>query len=261
MKRLTLLALGAALLAPSGAAIAQEDSQPSMYFVLQEYVKASMLQEYEALMKEMIGELTAAGVTDAQFITISGPELGYAYVMQVEGFAGIDATHQAWEAAIAAVGPEKFMEMHGKFGEMMDHSAASVIMLREDLSYLPETVAITGDTPFRQYYWYYTIPGKELAMEAVAREYAALYESKGIESGWRIYQVMMGPDLPAYLVVLSAESEAAFIARSSEIEELLGDEVKELFNKSMKATRRLEVMEGWVRPDLSYPQPTATSTK
>lgn len=261
MKRITLLALGAALLAPSGAAVAQESSQPSMFFVIQEHVKPSMLQEYEALTKELIGELTAAGVADAQFVTISGPELGYTYVMQVEGFAGIDAAHQAWEAAIAAVGKEKFMEMHGRFGEMMDHSAASVIMLREDLSYLPETVAITGDVPFRKYYWYYTIPGKEMALEAVAKEYAALYESKGIETGWRIYQVVMGPDLPAYLVVLSAESEAAFIARSSEIEQLLGDDVQELYNKSMKTTRRLEVMEGWVRPDLSYPQPAATSTK
>ncbi len=91
MRRLALGFLAAIvwLGVPTGLA-AKEYGPPQMYWVLAEHVKPAMLQEYEAATKEMIELL--ASVPDAasklQFTTISGPEVGYAYVIARPGLLG-----------------------------------------------------------------------------------------------------------------------------------------------------------------------------
>jgi hypothetical protein len=262
MRRIALLPLaGVLLLGLSGPAPAQEYSQPPMYWVFQDFVPPAHMQEYEAVAKEMVDMFSSAGVTDVQWITVSGPETGYAWVIEIEGFEGIGKAWQNFEAAIETVGPEKFMELHARFGEAMDYATSSVIMLRPDLSYRLEDTALTTDRPFRMYNWYFAIPGKEEKLEGVAKDYIALYESKGIEHGWRVYQIVIGQELPAYLVVQTAMDEADYHARAKEIEEMAGEEGYQLSLKAMKYTRRIEINSGWIRPDLSFPQLVTTAAR
>ena len=91
--------------------------------------------------------------------------------------------------------------------------------------------------------------------ERVAKAYVELYESNGIEHAFRTYQVVMGPDLPAYLIVESADNEADYWAAMSEVQELVGEEGKALSQEGMQYMRRLEINSGWVRADLSYLPP------
>ncbi len=153
MRRLVLAVLTAIVwhAIPTGLA-AQECGAPQLYWVLAEHVKPAMLQEYEAATKEMIELL--ASVPDAtsklQFTTISGPEVGYAYVIAVQGFSGMDKVWQDWETTIDAAGRDKFMAIQGKASAATDHGESFVLMLREDLSYLPETTALTAERPGRR---------------------------------------------------------------------------------------------------------------
>ncbi len=244
-----LLALGV-----SGPGWAQEPEAPPMLWVLQDYVAPSNVQAYEVAAKELV-DLLGSVNAEPGYTTISGPEIGYAYVMPVNGFAGIGEVWQQWDATVEAIGAERFAEVHAQFGETIDHTASSVIMLRPDLSYRLDDTALSPEKPFRMYHWLYTVPGKEQDMERVAKAYVELYESKGIEHGWRTYQVVMGPDLPAYLIAESADSEADYWAAMSELQEVLGEEGEALSQEGMKYMRRIEINSGWVRADLSYPQP------
>ena len=263
MKRLLLLTLVAApLIGLSGPAAAQESAPPVMYWVYQEFVKPSMLQEYEAAAKEMIdvmGSVSASG--SVEYIAISGSQFDYAYVMPIDGFAGIDKIWQEWSAMVEAIGQEKWAEIEASSSKAVDHAQSTVLMLREDLSYNLEMTALTTDRPFRAYTYWFGIPGKTSELEGVAKEYAELYEAKGLDHGWRIYQTVMGPDQPVYLVVETAADEADYHATAKKNREALGDEGMKLNQKALKYARRVEEQHGWIRPDLSFPPPTATGTR
>jgi hypothetical protein len=127
-----------------------------------------------------------------------------------------------WEAATSQIA--NWAELEARSAECVDHAAASLIVLRPDLSYMAESTPISGERPFRKYYWWYAIPGKEQELEEVAKAYVELYESKGIDMGFRLYQTVMGPELPTYLVVENAASEADYHAQSAEVQAALGEE-------------------------------------
>ena len=260
MRKLPLLLLAAVLQFVPASAVAQEYEQPPMYWVYQDYVQPSQVQDFEAASKKMIGMFESASVTGVEWVTISGPEIGYIYAIPIEGFAGIGEAWKNWEAAVEAVGRDQFMEIQAEFGAMLDHSASSVLMLRPDLSYRLDDTALTAERPFRMYHWYYALPGKEQDLEKVAREFVQLYESKGVEMGWRVYQVVIGPELPAYVVVETAADEAEYYAQQKKASEMVGEEGARLDAKAMQATRRMDVNGGWIRPDLSYPQTAATAS-
>ncbi len=255
MKKLSFLSLGAlALLGMSGSAVAQ-DSQ--MMFVYQETVKPSMVQEYEAGTKEFIKAMAGSQLDPAafQFQTIMTSEFDYFYVMQVDGFAGIDKMYANYQMMMESMGPEHAKKMQNLSSQAVTHGASFAIMLRPDLSYDVASTEISGDMPFRKYWWWHVIPGKEMELEAVAKEYAAMYTKHNVQNGFRIYQVMMGGDLPLYLVVASAKDEAEFVTRNKMLEESMGYEAQQLQMKALKVARKIVIQEGWVRPDLSYPQP------
>lgn len=143
--------------------------------------------------------------------------------------------------------------------ESVESQEMYYLTLRSELSYKPEAVGFDPEKPMRHYTLLRVLPGQEMAMEEVARKFKALYEKHGIERGWRFYQYMTGSDLPAYLVVESAKDEHDHHMMEAENYEVFGDEAKALRGAAMAASRGMETMSGWVRPDLSYPRMEMTA--
>lgn len=258
MKRLALFlpVAGLALGVPTVAA-AQQEGPPQMMYVVQDFVKPGMMQEYEAAGKAFIKDLSAMpkAKETIRYVGLSGMEVGYIYSVPIQGWMGLDKAWKDWEAARKAMGEKKWGEHMNRSAAMVDHGSTSIIMLRPDLSYLPETTAltVTTDRPYRHYNWWYVIPGKEQALEAVAKEYVELYRSKGIKTGWRVYQGVVGPDNPMYLVVETATDPAAYHAEQQRIEKMLGEAGQQLSAKALKFARRIVENDAWVRPELSFP--------
>ncbi len=258
MKKAVLFLFPAGLaLGLAGPAVAQDDAPPAMYYIVQEHVKPAMASQYEQHTKAFIKDLAATpGIEGIQWTGVSGTEVGYIYVVPIEGLSGLAQTFEGWEAASAKMGQQKWAEHMARSSAVTEYSSTSILALRNDLSYRPETAALTTAHPYRHYAWWYVLPGKEQAIEAVAREYVELYKAHGIETGWRVYQHVVGPDLPMYLVVETAESEAAFYAETARITELLGEQGRKLQEKAMQLARRIEINDAVIRPDLSFPQAT-----
>jgi hypothetical protein len=259
-RRLFTGLLALVLLALPARAIAQDEGEmaiPEMEFftVFQDMVRPSMRQQYEQNTKEMIAAFQAAGVSTEKvsWVAIMSNELGYTYVIPGKGPEDFSAMWGAWLEAMNAVGMDQAMEFQATSAAAMDHAGMSYIALRPDLSYMPETVTINAAEPYRHYYFWYVMPGKEQSFEAVAKEFQQLYQANDIERGWRIYQYITGPDLPLYLVVMKSKDEHHFFMVSDEIDTALGDDADALFAKALSMTRRIDEASGWVRADLSYP--------
>ena len=255
MKRGALAALVAsAFLAVPGPVDAQEQAPEMTFFaVFTDHVKPSAAMEYEAGIKQLVESFTAAGVEDMQWVTISGPEMGYAYAIPGKGPADYNTMMADWQANVGKVGLDKFMGIMQETMKSVESQEMYYLVLRSDLSYKPEMVGFDPAKPLRHYTVLKYLPGTEMAAEANAKKWQELYEKHGIERGWRLYQYVTGGDLPAYMIVESAESEYDHHMMQDEINAKLGEEAMVLYKETGDILRGMDTMTGFVRPDLSFP--------
>ena len=248
-------ALGASVIAGEG----KEGPKPEMLCIYKEVVAPSKMKEYEAAIKYMISEFKAYQIDPEKvhFKTISGPEIGYLYVMPLENFAGMDEMRANWREAVEVIGKEKFEAMVAPAEEAIDHVEIFHAIRRADLSYVPENPRLKPDeVEYIHYGFYYVIPGKEKEFEALAGEFVELYQSNNIDSGWVIFQSITGSDLPVLVVAHAAKSSADYYSNRERVREVVGEEAKKLGEKVGALVRKMEFKEGMLRPDLSYPEPT-----
>ena len=116
MKKQLAIGLATTLCALGGSTFAGGDQgaeSPEMFCIYKEIVKPGMTEQYEAALKYMISEFKAYQVDPEKvhWKTVSGPEIGYVYVMPIENFAGMDQMHANWMEAAAAIGEDKFEAM------------------------------------------------------------------------------------------------------------------------------------------------------
>lgn len=251
---MTLCGLGAAVFAgdESGA------EKPQMYCIYKEVVKPEKQRQYEDAVKHMISEFRAYQIDPEKVYwhTISGAELGYLYVMPIDGFAGMDQMEAHWNEAIEILGKERWEQIMAPMAEAMESVSISHSIKRKDLSYVPENPRLKQEEiKYVRYGFYYAHPGKGKDFEKIAQKFAELYERKGLDSGWSIYQGVSGADLPVYVVAMGAKSAADYYTNRERILEQLGEEGEKLGEQVGATVRKMEYVEGMLRPDLSYPGP------
>ncbi|MDX1395850.1 MAG: hypothetical protein R3195_15815 [Gemmatimonadota bacterium] len=253
MKRTIIGLLAAAPLCATPVDSAAQETTHPMYYVRQEFVRPAEIAAYETETVRWLGDLDEADpATALQWVTVVGPEIGYAYVVPIAGLAGIDAVRRA----ITTSRPDaaaRWSTVGASEQTPIDHIETLVIELRPDLSYLPRRVELDPTLPFRKYHWYYVIPGLEGQFEGIAGQLVDLYERSGVEHGFRIYNLVLGSDLPVFLMVERALDEADYAVRTQRIGEQVGTGADALRGRFLAVSRRVEVMEATTRGDLSYP--------
>ena len=235
---------------PSGTA-AQDPPSP-MYLVRQEFVRPAETSRYEEQTARWIERLLEARPAEpVQWVAVVGPELGYSYVVPIDGFAGIDLLREHLSTSRSDVAGR--WREDGSEAIPIERVRASVISLRPDLSYLPRAVELDLTLPFRKYHWYHVTPGLERRFEDAARRLVALYAEQGIEHGFRFYEFELGHDLPIFLLVERAADAADYAARTERVLETVGADADALFGEMLRSTRSLRIMEGMTDGELSFP--------
>lgn len=252
MRRPVIGFLVAAALCPYPEPAAAQDPNP-MYLIHREHVKPAQVQAYEEATRAWISALEETEVSALlEWVAIYGPELGYTYVIPIEGFGGIDEVRRNFATSREDVS-SRWASLAGTAATPIDNVDSSVLELRPQLSYLPRAVALDLELPFRKYHWYHVTAGMESRFEEVATRLVALYAEHDIEHGFRFYEVIVGEDLPLYVLVERAHDEADYAARTARIRATVGPAADALFGRILDYTRRVEVMEGMTRGELSYP--------
>ena len=189
------------------------------------------------------------------FFTLSGPELGYVYVIPLpEGFSSMKSTHENWKATIDSIGRDRWLAIADKADACVESRAMVHSVFRDDLSYTPENPSLAEeDINFAQYEFLYTFADTKDEFEEIAKEWKALYTRKGITTGWHVYERITGDDLPVFLIAKVARSEVDYHTTHAAIREQLGEAGEALGMRSSKVIRKIESKVGYPRPDLSYP--------
>jgi hypothetical protein len=251
---------GAAWLAAvvlAGPAAAQEHP---LFVIHQEFAKPSQVAEYEASTKEFAAMVTRNKSTMPHFAftALSSEDFVYTYVVRIPNYGGIDGIGQDF-LAVARKEGAAYAELMRRGGATTDHVREWVVSEAPELSYVPASPRLPfAEARFFHYDTYYLMPGRELEVDGLAKEFAALFKAKNIPNGYRIFRTEMGPEMPAIIVEVGAKDAADYYTQSVSDRAILGDTGKALFAKAFAMTRRFEQRDAWLRPDLSaLPAPAA----
>ena len=252
MKQRSLLLSAAILVAFAVPATATAQDENTWFTVFADHVAIHNQQAFEEHSRKFIAMMNEAGIEGVSWVTISGSDVGYAYSIPGMGPGDFDDMNAGWGEVMASLG-QPAMDLMAESNKLVDSRDMFYLMLRSDLSYMPDAVDMVADKPYRDYTYLYVVPGMEAEFETSVGAWRDAYADASIERGWRIYSIVSGTDLPAYLVVSSAEDEHKHQMMAADVREALGDRYPELRAMTGKTLRRVEERSGWVRPELSYP--------
>jgi hypothetical protein len=237
-------------------ALAQEEEQKVQLFVLwDEVVPPSKIMEYEAGLK-------AWQVLNTKYkfpypVTVYKTNDNHYYsLMPIKTLADIDNLEKFWAEVKTKAGKEfeeEEAKLHKQFAGSYESGTFGVVALRLDLSYIPENPRVkTEEVNFVWWNYYYIKTGMEEEAEKIAKEWQALWKSKGITDNFNVYQAFLWPDLPAMAAAGGAFSQADYFTNLEKNIAKMGDEYLALTKKTMAACRRFEQKYGMIKKELSY---------
>lgn len=249
----SVLALAAAIAPVAAFAMAHTEMKPRLWWVHEERAKPNMIAQYEAASKDftkMVSDNRKALPT-LSYTAFQTRDFSYKFVVPIETMAGADTIFAGFEA-LAKAAPERQMDVARRGGAATESMADSIVEERPDLSYRPAQPRLKAEEAgYTNVDYYYLLPGREMEVDALAKEFAALWKAKGIQTPWTLYKAVTGDDLPMILVRTDAKDAADYYTQDAKDVAMAGAEGQALFQKAFAISRRVEHRSGMVRRDLS----------
>lgn len=220
-----------------------------MFQVHVDHVKPSKLAEYNKTAKEFVDACKKHN-PQTSWITATTNDNRYLYLTPIENFAEMDKNPLADMAK--AMGDD-FSNIFKKFNSCYDKHGDYVLILNENLTYMPEGISQTQEGQnFRKFYFIYYTPENQGKLRDALKAVKDLFASKGSKEYYRIYNSGFGVTESYYMVAVSAKDELDSATRGKANDELLGEGAQEIFGNVMAASSKFEEFTGWIRPDLAY---------
>ncbi|MFQ5651747.1 MAG: hypothetical protein ACE5IY_17555 [bacterium] len=263
MRKTTLIlsCVGILMFMWSVGAVGQEDESNSRLFVIHEdVVMPARVAEYEQAIKTVLVKLNELKMTSLRHVVTVSEDFHYAYIAEIDNMAALD--NDPWDELEKKMGKEAWDEMWKGYDNTYAMHHDFLARLRPNLSYDPKNASMgSEEMTFRHWDYYYVDPDEGDTAREIAKEWKALYESKGVPTGYRLYTGGLGTEVPLYVVVQWASNAAEYEAQNAKALEMLGEEGQALMQRTLAISRRVESKNGWLRPDLSYMPPEEITAK
>ncbi len=249
---LCMLVVAGLMLSICSSVVAQEkQSDEQLLIIHEDIVKPSMVAKYEKAIKAVYNKIKEHNLTSLAYLTAMTDDFHYIFISKVDNYAALD--NDPWKELEAKIGKEEMAKLWKGFDGCYTKHKDYMIKLSHDLSYDPQGKGMVEEgVNYRTWHFYYGQPDKELEAEEISKEWRALFEKKQVPNGYRLYKGALGTEQPLYIVVQSATNAVDFSNIEAENMKLLGEEGKALNEKTMAITRKFDVKNGWIRPDLSF---------
>ncbi len=230
-----------------------QEKKTQKFWVHEDMVKPNKVMEYEKASKAFVETCQKHAGAEAHFMTMSSDDMRYIFISPIENMAQLD--ENPFAAMDEALGKEGSAKVWSSWDGMFTTHKDYIINLSHELSYNSGEIMEEGIN-YRNLTYYYIYPDKMQEAKALAKEWKELYASKSIPQGYRIYTGGMGTE-PHLMVVQWAKSAAEFYAQQEKTRETLGDAASELYARTLAVTKKIETIDGQMRPELSF---TSSST-
>ncbi|WP_242087317.1 hypothetical protein [Aestuariivivens sediminis] len=219
------------------------------YRVHQDNVRPSMMLEYEKVAKEF-NEACKMHNVQTQWLTTTMDGFKYLYVSPLENFAQMD--ERPFADMAKAMGDD-FGKLFDRFDKCYDSHGDYIIVLDEELTYMPEGISQTQEgQDYRNYYFIHYTPENSKNLKEAMKGVKDMFASKGSKNYYRIYRTAFGAMDNYYLVAMSSKDDIDSAQKSKANQELLGPERFEVFNQVLNNASKMYEVTGEIRRDLSY---------
>ncbi|MFO8146427.1 MAG: hypothetical protein ACQEWG_16480 [Bacteroidota bacterium] len=231
---------------------AQESEDSQMYWIHEDRTKPAMSIKQESVDKELIAALKQHEITDISWFTLVSEDYRYFYISPIENMAAFD--ENPFGSLSEKMGQKETAQIFDKYNDCYEAHGDYVIILDKNLSYQPDGINVTPvGKNFRNNTLYYFTPDKAGKAEELARKFKELYAKKDSKLHYRVYRSGFGVMGSYFMVAEAAESPEDYERMIVDNRLLLGQEGVELFRELEETISDIEVMRGYIRPDLSYP--------
>ena len=226
-----------------------QESETQLLMVHEENVIVSEFDNYWKSQEHFNQVLADHNITDIEFYTHSTNDNRFWFVVPIENYAALDK--DLFQSLGNALGEEGMKALFDEFAGTFTGQRDYVIRYHPDLSYKADELGSENNN-FRVWWFGYIHMGKSDEYIEVQKEWKTLYEKTNAKQGYTVYTGGVGMDVPVIAVMFWAESPAAFAALAEETIQMQGEEREALWNKSKALLRKMERVEGWYHPQLSY---------
>ncbi len=228
-----------------------QDKTSQSYWIHEDHVKPSMLAEYEAVCKELVAECKKHGVDETSWLTLATNDFTYAYVGPIDKMADLD--ENIFATLTKKMGKEAFSNLFARMDKCYSDHVDYVISLDKELSYQPSGInQMPEGQMYRNNVRYYITPENYAKANEIAKKYKKLFAEKGSKMYYRVYRSGFGANGTFFMVAIAAESPEDYERMSMENRKLLGEEGAKLNQELLAVMSKMDVMQGWMRADLSY---------
>lgn len=241
-----LIALFLVLIAPISA------SAQKMYRIHEDVVKPSHIMEYEGVVKELLDLMKTHNIQDTKWITAVTNNSHYLFVSPIENYAELDKPNFV-SALIEKEGREKIVALFNRMDKCYDTELDYIITLNEDLTYMPEGITQTPEGEnYREFHYVYVAPGNRSIVREKMKAIKELYQNKGSETYYRVYNSGFGTDGEYYMVAIAAKDQEHMVKKGNINKELFGQEGQKKMWEMYQNVLKYEKVEADMRPDLAY---------
>ncbi|HXU29658.1 MAG TPA: hypothetical protein VN851_03685 [Thermoanaerobaculia bacterium] len=250
--RLSGIALAfAALAAPSAQAQAPAGQ---LYGIHREHANPALIADYEKTSHEFAAAMKDSKISTfpANFITWSYDDLSYDYVAPMTDMNDLTRVPATFAELAGKMGAEKFGDLMGRANPTIQSWDDVVIRERPDLGYAPEKPRVSREeTGVMRFDYYYLQPGKEIELDQLAKDWRALATAKGIRDGYRIFETVVGPEMPLLVVATPGRDATDLATAWAANVKTGGAEWQALMARTLGMCRKFETKVGTWRGDLS----------
>ena len=228
-----------------------QEAKKQLFVIHEDVVKPSMVAQYEKVSKNLVNTLKENNNTEISEMCAMTNDFHYYYITPVDNMAALDI--DPWKGLQDKMGEEAFKQLWEGYGECYDVHSTYMLSASAEDSYDPQNSKIMDpENLYRRWQFFYIDPSNAEASNKIVKKWKALSESKNIANGYRAYRGGIGTEQPLILVIEWAKDATSLAAQNAADMELYGEEGKDLWEKTLAITRKYEVKEGTMRPDLSY---------
>lgn len=234
------------------------DGKGLEWWIYQDVVLDSKQAQYEEARKEIIALLHKDRISSAEFQVMALKSDGqacvvYAAPVNISG-AGRDASNLSvdWRALFAELGPE-YLNAWNRMRDATRFSSEYLIRYRPDLSYTPNNPRFKPEEQlFIRSDYYYTSPKGKGPFERVMKNLRGLHHQKALSTGYRVFEIVLGPEKPGYLVSVGGRSQEELEKVLAADQVILGNAGDALLSRVRNIAGKTERHNDRLRLDLSY---------
>lgn len=227
--------------------------QPIQFFAHEDHVKPSMNKSYVEWLKKVKQSYEQHQI-EMSYVTLAQDDNTYYFFSPMESL-NVGMIYNGFAEIQTKLGKDAFNKLFEEKGEYIDYHQEFVTELLPQYTHL----APGEQDNFRRMMFWFPLDGKMEEVQQICKEVIDLHKSKNSPNGYQTFKTIFGGE-PGYVVVTWGADEMDNLSKGKERNELLGEEGRKLWDRTMAITKKMYYKTGWFRPDLSYTYKEMTAT-